>query len=348
MLKKRPTIHNIARKARCSITVVSHALNDNPRINKKTRARIKKIARETGYHPNIFARALVTQRSELIGVVVPGILTSFYPEVIQGIKERLLNKRYGFLLAVSDDNQKEEERMIRFLSRRRIDGIIIAPCQNEGNRKFYPRIMKEIPLVFVDRFLDRLNINSVTTDNVQGGYLATRHLLELGHRRIGLLRAEFTCSTTRERMEGYEKALREYGVPADAELIKSATFHIGRDSYDLAPEVVGDYLKMKAPPTALFVMHDAMAVSVMSILINAGLEIPGDMSLIGYDDLPVVKHLPVPLTTISQAKAEMGRKAAEMLLELIKNNDRTGCHIKLKPELIIRRSCGKPSLNVHL
>lgn len=340
-MKKKVTIHDVAKKAGYSITVVSHALNDNPRINEKTREKIKAVAKKLGYYPNIFARSFARQRSELIGVVVPGILTSFYPEVIQGIKERLLQEKYSFILAISDDKREEEKRAIEFLRQRQVDGLIIAPCQDEGNRNYYKRLIKDrVPLVFIDRYLHDLDISSVVTDNIEGGYLATKYLLDLGHRRIGLLRAEFNCSTTRERIEGYKKALAEYSVYFDDNLFKSSLYNIGGDSYEVNSDIIKSYLAMKPQPTALFVIHDAMAVSVMGTLLNLGIKIPDDMSLIGYDNLKVVNHLPVPLTTISQPKVEMGKRATEILLENIKDNKIKSQTIKLKPELIIRNSCG--------
>lgn len=340
-MRKKITIHDVARKAKYSITVVSHALNDNPRINEATRKKIKGIARKMGYHPNIFARSFARQCSELIGVVVPGILTSFYPEVIRGIKERLWQANYGFILAVSDDEKDEEKKAIEFLKQRQVDGFIIAPCQDEGNKAYYKQLIKgNVPVVFIDRFLEGLSANSVVTDNVTGGYLAVKYLLELGHRRIGLLRAAFDCSTTKERIKGYWKALQEQHIARDMQLVKASSYNIGGDSYAADSEVIKAYLQMQERPTALFVIHDAIAVSVMSRLLNLGLRIPQDISIIGYDDLRVVRHLPVPLTTVSQPKAEMGRIAVEMLLREINEGSAKVQQRRLAPQLVVRSSCG--------
>jgi len=170
-MKKRITIHDVARKAGYSITVVSHALNNNPRINENTIKKIKKVAKKLGYQPNIFGRSFALQRSELVGVIVPGIITSFYPEIIHGIKERLLGNRYELILTVSDDSQEMEKRAIEFLMQRQVDGIIIASCQDEGNKNYYRKLIKEkIPLIFIDRFLSEVDVSSVVTDNIEGGY----------------------------------------------------------------------------------------------------------------------------------------------------------------------------------
>ncbi len=337
---KRVTIHDVANEAGYSITVVSHALNDNPRINKVTREKIKAVAEKLGYRPNVFARSFALQRSELIGVVVPDIIVSFFPEIIRGIKDRALRDGYDLILATSDGQEEKERSAIQFLKQRQVDGLLIAPCHGEKNRECYQRLVREnFPLVFMDRFLPGLNVASVVTDNIEGGYLATKYLLELGHRRIGFACTDFTGSTTAERIEGYVRALKECGLPREEDLIKTSPYNSGGDVYRVDTDVIKSYLEMKNRPTAIFAVNDTMAVGVMKVLRDLGVKVPEEMSLIGYDNLAISKYLPVTLTTVSQPELEIGKTAAEILLENIKTGNGIIKQTRFKPELIVRDSC---------
>ena len=239
MTKRKVSIRDVARKVGYSTTVVSHAMNGYAHINPQTRRQIQAVARQMGYRPNVFARSLATRHSGLIGMVVPGIITSFYPETILPLKVRLEAAGYGLLLMTSDDAKQAERRAVEFLRRRQIDGLVVAPARDVKDASLYDEMAAEgTPVVMLDRWIASARCHSVATDNSAGAEQATRHLIELGHRRIGLVKLRSTCSTTRERTAGYKRAPPAAGVAFDAGLAQSPAYNIGRDCYVDGEEVL--------------------------------------------------------------------------------------------------------------
>jgi LacI family transcriptional regulator len=337
--RKKVGIGDVAKRVGYSPTVVSHALNDYPRINKQTREYIQRVANQMGYRPNVFARSLVTQRSQLIGIVVPGIITSFYPETIMPLKARLEEAGYGLLIMTSEDSDQEEQRAIEFLRERRIDALIVAPHKGAKNASRYDEIVTAgTPVVMIDRWVRSAKCHSVTTDNRSGAELATRHLLEMGHRRITVVKVRSVCSATRERMTGYKRALAAFGVAYDGGLVQSVTYDIGRDLHVDGEGVLEPLLKADRPPTAIFVLHDVLAVGILSAAFRLGLRVPAQLSVVGYDDVDMVKYLPVPLTTVAQDKVAMGQIAAELVVQSLSEPTTAKRDVRLPPRLIVRES----------
>jgi LacI family transcriptional regulator len=337
------SIHDVAKRVGYSTTVVSHALNGYARINKDTRERIQRIAAKMGYRPNIFGRSLATQRSRLIGVVVPGIVTSFYPETILPLKMRLQAADYGLLMMTSDDTRRGECDAIEFLRQRQVDGLVVSPAKGSKDASLYEELTRAgTPVVMIDRWLPSTTSCSVASDNVMGAEQVTAHLLKLGHRRIGVVKGGGDCSSTRERLAGYKKALAAGGVDYDPQLVQSHAYNIGQDHYIDGEDVLRSLLAKSGPPTALFVLHDVLAIGVLSAAIKLGLRVPRDLSIVGYDDLEVVKYLPIPLTTVAQDKLEMGRVAAELILQTLDDPQGEKRDVRLLPKLIVRQSTGKP------
>jgi LacI family transcriptional regulator len=344
MTKRKVSIRDVAKKVGYSTTVVSHAMNGYARINPQTRRQIQAVARQMGYRPNVFARSLATRRSGLIGMVVPGIITSFYPETILPLKTCLEGAGYGLLLMTSDDAKQAERRAIEFLRRRQIDGLIVAPARDVKDASLYDEMAAEgTPVVMLDRWIASARCHSVATDNSAGAEQATRHLIELGHRRIGLVKLRSTCSTTQERTAGYRKALSAAGVAFDAGLVQSPPYNIGRDCYVDGEEALRSLLGLDRPPTALFVLHDVLAVGMLGAAARFGLGVPAELSIVGYDDLEVVKHLPVPLTTVAQDKESLGRTAAELILRSLADAKAAKQDVRLPPALVVRESTAQPA-----
>lgn len=337
--KTRISIGDVAKKVGYSTTVVSHALNNYSRINKATREQIQQIAEQMGYRPNVFAQSLKTQRSRLIGLVVPGIVTSFYPEVIGPLRARLDDSGYGLLIMTSDDREKEEQRSLDFLRERQIDALVVVPNKDTRNGSRYDAFVESgKPVIMIDRWVHSTRCHTVATDNVSGAEMATRHLLELGHRRIAVVKLRSVCSTTLERMRGYKRALRDFGVTYDPELIRSMEHNIGRDLHVDGESVLQYLLKMPKPPTALFAFHDVLAIGILSSASCLNLNIPADMSLVGFDDIDIVKYLPTPLTTVAQDKMKMGQTAANLILESLGNPKAARQDVRLPAKLILRES----------
>lgn len=338
------TIHDVAKRCGYSITVVSHALNNNPRVNQKTRDKIKRVAQKMGYVPNAIARSFAMKRTETIGVVVPGIVTSFYPEVIRGIKATMDKAGYGVMLGLSEDDPSQERTVIDFLKGRKVDGLIIAPCGVEKSPDHITSLIRSgLSSVLIDRYFPDLDSDRVTTDNIAGSYEAVKYLLGLGHKRIALVRAQYDFSSTVERVGAYQQALQDHGIPFDPGLILKTPFHFGDEEYQIDPGTVRTIMAMKDRPTAAFVIHDMLAIGFINMAVKLGLRVPEDISVVGFDDLKIVPYTLVPLTTVAQPKYEMGRIAAEILLAKIKDKGGKAKkeHIRLPAELVVRQSAGR-------
>lgn len=339
MLTKKPTIKDIAKIAKVSPTAVSMALNDRPRIGQETRKRILRIAKELNYQPNFVARSLVMKRSHTIGLIITTIMNPFYPELAKGIEDKAMELGYNIILCSTNYALKLEKYYINILRSKGVDGIIFSSVEN-NDPNIKPLIEEHYPFILVNRrirnrLLDK-KIDYIVLDNFSGGYMAVEHLYKLGHRRIGIIAGSLTTSTAIERTEGAKKLLKEYGLKLDMNQLMECNF-----SKDLAYHATKKFLSMKSPPTAIFSENDYMALGVREAIMDAGLRIPENMALVGFDDIAFTALKGVEITTVSQKKYEMGALAVKILIEKIKSDSPLKANqIILEPELIIRSSCG--------
>jgi len=329
------TLADIARALGVSKMTVSRAINNHPEISPETRARILDAAQRMNYRPNQFARALTTNRSYLLGVVVPDLMHSYFAEICRGIESVAKPLGYQNLICSTDEDAANEESEIEALLPR-TDGLILASSASPGETKFFRRIIRErARLVLIDRQLEGVKCPMVTTDDVKVGALATEHLLSLGHRRVGHLKGTL-ASTGTLRFEGYRKALAKRGVPFDPELVKECGF-TERDGY----EATRDWLRDGDLPPAIFAANDPAAIGAMSAITEAGLRLPEDIALVGGGNIHYGDMLRVPLTTVAWSKPEMGHAAARLLIDLVEGKRGTKeQHVIVEPELIVRASCG--------
>ena len=328
------TLADIARELGVSKMTVSRAINNHPLINAETRARVLEVARRLNYQPNQHARALATNRSHLIGVVVPDLMHSYFAEIYRGVEAVARPLGYRNLICNTDeDAAKEVDETEALLPR--TDGLIVASSLPPGKVNFYKRIIKEgAKVVFIDRRLKGLNCPVVTTDDVQVGMLATEHLISLGHRRIGHLRGT-TASTSEGRFEGYRRALEKHGLVLDDALVRDCGFS-ERDGY----EATRLWLAEGDVPGAIFAVNDPAAIGAMQALEEAGLRVGRDVALVGGGNIHYGDMLRVPLTTVSWSRSEMGQQAARLLLQLIEGEAPGKQQVVLPPELIVRSSSG--------
>jgi LacI family transcriptional regulator len=332
------TLADIARELGVSKMTVSRAINNHPLINAETRARVLEVARRLNYQPNQHARALATNRSHLIGVVVPDLMHSYFAEIYRGVEAVARPLGYRNLICNTDeDAAKEVDETEALLPR--TDGLIVASSLPPGKVNFYKRIIKEgAKVVFIDRRLKGLNCPVVTTDDVQVGVLATEHLIDLGHKRIGHLRGT-TASTAEGRFEGYRRALEQHGLPLDDALVRDCGFS-ERDGY----EATRLWLKEGGVPGAIFAVNDPAAIGAMQAFEEAGLRVGRDVALVGGGNIHYGDMLRVPLTTVSWSRSEMGQQAARLLLRLIEGESPDKKQVVLPPELIVRSSSGANSV----
>jgi LacI family transcriptional regulator len=327
------TLEDIARALNVSKMTVSRAINDHPEISRATRARILATARKMNYRPNQFARALTTNQSYLIGIVVPDLMHSYFAEICRGVETHARPAGYQNLICSTEEEpQKEQDEIEALLSR--TDGLIVASAMPAGEVKFYRRLLGEgAKIVLIDRVLDGLRCSSVTTDDVKVGILATQHLIDLGHRRIGHLRGT-NVSTSLQRLEGYRQALAKARIRYDRKLVRECGF-TESDGY----AAMKAWIAAGDLPTAIFAANDPAAIGAMSALNEAGLKVPGDVAFVGAGSIHYGDMLRVPLTTVRWSTSAMGQGAAELLLELIRTRNKNR-HLTVAPELVVRRSCG--------
>jgi len=317
---------------------VSRAINNHPEINQETRERIMAVARRLNYRPNQHARALATNRSFLLGLVVPDLMHSYYAEILHSIES--IARPAGFQIVIcntEEDGEREIEEVEAI--RHRTDGLIIASTLKSSELKTYRKMIKEgARVVLIDRALEGLRCPAVVTDNIAVGALATEHLLDLGHRRIGHLRGP-DVAVGIDRFEGYQGALVKRGLRSDPALARPCGF-LESEGYEAMRAWIseGDF------PRAIFAANDPAAIGAMIAIEEAGM-IPGtDVALVGGGNIHYGDMLRVPLTTVSWSCVEMGTTAASILISMI-NDDLSPNHAKqrvvIQPNLIIRQSSGR-------
>ena len=330
------TLADIARELGISKMTVSRAVNNDPLVNAKTRDRILEVSRRLNYQPNHFARALATNRSFLIGVIVPDLMHSYFAEILHGIGTFARSSNFQIVIGNSEEHVAREISEAEAL-RWRTDGLIIAPTVPVSKIDVYRTMIADgTRIVLIDRTLEGLNCPMVTTDNIEVGVLATAHLIKLGHKRIGHLRGT-TTSTSKERMEGYKQALSKNGISFERDLVRECGL-MESDGYT----AVKAWIKAGNLPTAIFAVNDPTAIGAMQAMQEVGLRIGEDIAIVGAGNIHYGDMLSVPLTTVSWSRSEMGQSAMRLLVQLIEggNGDAGNQKVILSPSLVIRKSCG--------
>ena len=326
------TMRDIARKCGVSPATVSRAFRGDPRIKAETRERIREIARELNYDPLRKRKRKSLRSSKIIALLVTDISNPFFPEIVHGVEDMAFDAGYRVSLWNTRESLERETQYIETLKESDVDGIILGASRLREEQ--IQEVAKAgIPCVVINRIVP--DIPSVFADYEEGAYQATKYLLHLGHERIALINGPANAQPSIWREKGFRKALREFGKEVDESLI----------SFN-PPLVEGGYvatlkiLSMEHPPTAIFAYNDLVALGCLKALRERGLSVPGDFSVIGYDDIFLSAYLDPPLTTVSQPKYTMGKLAMDMLLRLIKGEKVSNQRISLRPELVIRSSCG--------
>jgi DNA-binding LacI/PurR family transcriptional regulator len=326
------SIKDIARAAGVSHSTVSRALTDSPLVQDQTKERIRRLAQEMGYTPSAIARSLVRQRTDTIGVVVSTVADPFVSEVVRGIEETAFNASFSILLCESGNDRDREMAAVKMLREKRVDGIVVS-ASHVGD--FYMPLLDELvmPIVLVNREQGTRYAYSVVTDDIHGGELATRYLLTLGHRRIGLIAGPSISQSSSNRLSAYRRTLESQRITFDPSLIVpgDGTASGGRAGVDLL-------CSSRQPPTAIFCYNDMTAIGAIASLKKHGLSVPGDVSVVGFDDIAFAEYVDPPLTTVRQRKYDMGRLAIEMVLDLLNGKD-PEANVYLRGEMVVRESC---------
>jgi len=331
------TIKDVAKLAQVSPSTVSRVIADNQRISLETQKKVKQAMLELDYQPNMIARSLIKRTSNTLGLVLSRSTNSaftnpFFPEIIRGISTITQKFHYSLLLTTANNYEEEAEQCLQMLGQKRVDGVLIL-ASRVNDQLINQLSINNYPFVVVGRIPDDTNYYSVNNDNVEAAYLATKHLLDLGHQRIALLNGSLEFIFCQDRLIGYLQALQEYNLDADPEIIKNSNL-TQKDGYELSLEL----LKNSNRPTAIFAVDDLMAIGAYQAIKKLGLQIPEEVAVVGFNDDPLASIVEPTLTTVRIPIYEMGTTAATLMIQLLENSNHYPHQKILASELIIRES----------
>lgn len=332
---KSLTVEDVAREAGVSTATVSRVFNRTARVSDKTMQKVLKAARKLNYRPSRVARRLRVKSSQsmVVGLIIPDMENPFFSEIARGVEDVAYRSHHAVMICNTDEDAEKEKFYIDTLLDERTSGMIAA--LTSGNVKYVQRLVDEgYPVVCVDRRQKIGHTDVVTVDNKGGAYQAVRRLIELGHRRIGIINGIKGLSTTRERFEGYRKALKEAGIGVDSKMVT-----YGNSRQDGGSRQAKRLLALEERPTAIFSTNNLMTLGCLEQMYKQGIRIPADMAIIGFDDMPWAVALNPPLTAVRQPGYELGTTAAELLIKRLAEPGRSTSSIELSPELVVRASC---------
>ncbi|MBN1835928.1 MAG: LacI family DNA-binding transcriptional regulator [Spirochaetales bacterium] len=331
--KKATTIRDVAARAQVSVATVSNVLNDKRTVAPAIREAVLQVVEEIGYARSPRQQLRTPRLTRFIGLISADVTDPIMTLIFKGIENVGRIHGYTSILCDSENSVELEREHIESLMRKGVDGLLIVPssdslcCAEEIRRR-------ELPFVAVDRRVRDADVSYVVSDNTEGAYQAVKYLLSLGHRDIAFLSGRSNLSTATERFVGYRKALEEWGVPLEEELVRPGDFE-----WEGAFESISGLVRGKVPFTAVFAANDVMAFAAKEALEQNGLRVYDDVSLIGYNDFLYASA--ISLTTVALEPLEMGRNAALLLFDLIEKRRTPPYHVTMKPRLIIRSSCRK-------
>lgn len=326
------TIREVAESAGVSYATVSHVINNTRVVSQETRERVLAAMSALNYHPNALARSLRQGKTNTIGLVLPDSANPFFAEISRSIEGEAFRKGYSVFLCNTELDTQRELFYVDVLTKKQVDGIIFVAAGDQADSLDY-LVLRNLPVVMIDREVPNVDVDAVLTDHQLGGYLATRHLLELGHTRIACIAGPSTITPSAERIIGYRNALEQAGLAYDESLVIRGDYH-ARSGLEITHAI----LQIKPRPTAIFALNDLMALGALRAAAEAGCSVPGDLAIVGYDDLELAHFTNPPLTTIAQPKKEIGAQAVRLLIERMSQKSRPPSRLVLPPELIVRRS----------
>jgi LacI family transcriptional regulator len=338
-LDKKVDIEYIAKIAGVSRSTVSRVLTHSSKVKEETRLKVEAVMEQENYRPSIVARGLATGKLNIIALIVSDIRNPFYSELVWIINTNLRENGYLMTLYNSSQIAGENDQHLQQLFDYGFSGIIIADARNELS---FSNLLKKAncPIVLVNRELDFVSqYDSISVDNVQGGYIATNYLIELGHRKIGMLHGPSISTTSQGRFEGYQMAFKEHGLKLDSSYISSGNLNM-ESGKKYAKEVI---VHSDSPPSAVFVGGDLMSYGVLDECIRNHIRIPQDLSIIGFDDIPFSQTSFINLTSVQHPYATIGKLVATRIIERIEGNDEPASKIVLAPTLEIRGTTAKVS-----
>jgi LacI family transcriptional regulator len=335
-MKKREkyTMKDVARLAGVSTSTVSAVVNQNVPVSPERKERVLRAMAALHYQPDEIARSLKKGRTKAIGVVVPDITNAFYPEVVRGVEEAAFARGYAVFLCDSQEDASRENDHLLALFSRRVDGVLLACCND--SIAYETTLELHVPCVFMDRLPASKAEGTVSTDNVEAGSMAARHLLDLGHQRIAMIVGRLSLSPHRDRLEGFRKAMQEANLPIRDEYLVQGDVQI-ESGVDAARQL----LRLEARPSAVIASNSKLLLGLLQAFDEEKVKVPQQISVVGFDDYAWNKYLSPSITTVAQPTFEMGRQAFGLLLQLMNRDEMTEStsrHLRLGAELRVRQS----------
>ena len=325
---------DVARLAGVSTSTVSAVVNQNVPVSPERKERVLRAMAALHYQPDEIARSLKKGRTKAIGVVVPDITNAFYPEVVRGVEEAAFARGYAVFLCDSQEDASRENDHLLALFSRRVDGVLLACCND--SIAYETTLELHVPCVFMDRLPASKAEGTVSTDNVEAGSMAARHLLDLGHQRIAMIVGRLSLSPHRDRLEGFRKAMQEANLPIRDEYLVQGDVQI-ESGVDAARQL----LRLEARPSAVIASNSKLLLGLLQVFDEEKVKVPQQISVVGFDDYAWNKYLSPSITTVAQPTFEMGRQAFGLLLQLMNRDEMTEStsrHLRLGAELRVRHS----------
>lgn len=343
-MEKHVTIDDIARAAGVAKSTVSKVFNKHKGVAEKTRKEVLEVAGRLNYRPSMIARSLKSRKTKAVGLVLPNIVNPFFPAILKGVGDVATENDYVVVFCDSDNRKEKESLYFQIFENRWVDGIVFSVITGDEEEENYIRSICErgTPVVLIDREIEDYFTNVVMIDNKKAAFAATTHLLELGHKRIGHIAGPQNVTSFVKRLEGYKDALEKYGINFDAELVVE-----GKDtSVESGGHAAGQLFKKKNVTfTAVFASNDLMAIGCMKELQKNGLRVPEDVSIVGFDNIPLASLVTPSLTTVAQPAYQIGVEAMSLLIKNMEKENSLKSKIILPTELVVRESTGHPTGN---
>src|ERR1051325_9304110 len=324
------TIREVAESAGVSYATVSHVINNTRVVTQETRERVLAAMAALNYRPNALARSLRQGKTNTLGLVLPDSANPFFAEISRSIEDEAFKKGYSVFLCNTELDTQRELFYVDVLSKKQVDGIIFVAAGDQPDSLDF-LLRQNMSVVMIDRDLPNVEVDAVLTDHRLGGFLATHHLIELGHTRIACIAGPSSITPSAERITGYRQALEEANLPYDDSLVLRGDYHA-----QSGMELTHVLLAMTPRPTAIFALNDLMALGALRAAAEANYSVPRDLAIVGYDDLELARFTSPSLTTIAQPKKEIGSQAVNLLAARISQKSRPPSRLVLPPALIVR------------
>jgi len=330
------TIKDVAALAGISYTTVSHVLNKTRPVSDEVRIKVEAAIVQLDYVPSAVARSLKARATSTIGLLIPDGTNPYFAELARGIEDYCERNGYCVILCNSDDNPEKQRSYLRVLLEKRVDGLIVSSVGGERGLAGLAEV--RAPMVIVDRDLEGITADLVRIDHELGAYLATRHLLDLGHRHIACICGPAQTSVAQMRLAGYHRAMREARIEVEEGWVVESDF-ASPGGYHAAVVLLQDN-----PPTAIFAGNDLIGIGALRAAAERGVRVPDDLSVIGFDDIEMSRYVYPALTTVGQSILQLGEMAAEVLLRRIAASEKNAVEQRIvAPNIVLRESTAPPA-----